>query len=298
MSEPIIAYLRGGLGNQLFIYAAALTQSRRLKCPLNIDSSHYLIPNRRHFSLQSLKLEGDVIEDASPWLGTLPVPSGGRRDRLRYLAHRHRVVRRKIYEEPFFHYSKGIDSITAGTTLYGYFQSWRYFAPVASSIAEMLFEQPVIAQMFAGGSPLPEGAIALHVRRGDYTKPAVTDFHGVTTAEYFDRALAFLRKSGHSGEPFILSDDVECASREVGDVLGIPVLDDPELTDPFASIGAMANASALVTSNSSFSWWAAWLGHYRGSLAVICPRPWFKDDRSASDLLLPEWITLDARELR
>ena len=63
-----------------------------------------------------------------------------------------------------------------------------------------------------------------------------------------------------------------------------------------ATIKAMAAGTAMIMSNSSFSWWAATLMRSRhpGAL-VVAPRPWTGAGDSRADLLEPDWITLDAR---
>ncbi len=61
-SDGITGYLSGGLGNQLFVYAAALEQSRRLDCPLYLDCSGYDAGNRRGSRAgTALGLEGTVL---------------------------------------------------------------------------------------------------------------------------------------------------------------------------------------------------------------------------------------------
>jgi len=61
------------------------------------------------------------------------------------------------------------------------------------------------------------------------------------------------------------------------------------------SMQQLAAGEHMIMSNSSFSWWAAWMMDRGTGGYVIAPRPWFGDDTAASDLLLPNWITLDAR---
>jgi hypothetical protein len=60
---------------------------------------------------------------------------------------------------------------------------------------------------------------------------------------------------------------------------------------------AMSRAHALVMGNSTFSWWAGWLGD-RPDRPVFAPRPWVAaQDGVERDLLPPHWLTLDARDL-
>ena len=57
-------------------------------------------------------------------------------------------------------------------------------------------------------------------------------------------------------------------------------------------------SSSIVISNSTFSWWAAWIGSQLHECNVIAPRPWFATPTAADVNLLPvEWTVLD-RELQ
>src|SRR4051794_38570880 len=70
--KSITAYLRGGLGNQLFILATGMQQAHRLGCPLVLDRSHFAVANRRSYELYALGLGHLESFDGSPWLGLLP----------------------------------------------------------------------------------------------------------------------------------------------------------------------------------------------------------------------------------
>ena len=65
--------------------------------------------------------------------------------------------------------------------------------------------------------------------------------------------------------------------------------------NPVVDLAKMAAHQRIIIANSSFSWWAAWMMARRTGGYIIAPRPWFANDTAASDLLLPTWITLDAR---
>jgi hypothetical protein len=51
----------------------------------------------------------------------------------------------------------------------------------------------------------------------------------------------------------------------------------------------MKNCTKFVTSNSSFSWWAAYLSSPKPSL-VIYPTPWFTGINEPQNLIPESWI--------
>jgi hypothetical protein len=181
-------------------------------------------------------------------------------------------------------YDSAIEEITPGTTLVGYFQSPHYF----DRVADVLFER-LTADC---GSAAP---ITLHLRRGDYLNAHVAKFHGVTSAKYAKRAIALLNTMGVAGPVAVFSDEPD---RVMGELEGF----DADLTfrdqsgmGALQSMQQLAAGDHMIMSNSSFSWWAAWMMDRRAGGYVVAPRPWFGDDTAAADLLLPNWITLDAR---
>jgi hypothetical protein len=99
---------------------------------------------------------------------------------------------------------------------------------------------------------------------------------------------------GFDGRVWVSSDSPEVARDELADVADhLVMVEPPPGTHPFEVVLLMARADALVTANSSFSWWAGYLGDRPGR-TVIAPRPWLTDARLESrDLLPAHWLTLD-----
>lgn len=288
IDDGICAYLTGGLGNQLFVLAAAWEQAERLDCPLYIDTSKYLKGDLRSFELGSLNLPGIVISRESPWVDL------GRRSRRFGVTKRTRKL--KTYHESAFGYSPDINKITPGTTIFGYFQSSHYFQNIESLIAELLLSSHETTDEKAILRSLErDPRITLHVRRGDYTTAHTQAVHGVTSGAYFERGLGLIARisSGYKARAF--SDEPEVAEDDLGHLPNVEFFKQNSELSGLNTIKAMSLGNGMVMSNSSFSWWAAWLMSRRTANTIIAPRPWMASGESAADLLRPDWITLDAR---
>lgn len=296
--DGITAYLQGGIGNQLFILAAAWAQARRLDVPLYIDASRFIAPDplerpetRHPFTLRRYALPGTVIEESSPWFRNsprrpAPIRVPGRRS-----------WRLPVHRYVGLGYDASIEDIRPGTTLLGYFQSPRYFERVADEMAEMMStvapsepEAPILARLEA------RPRTTLHVRRGDYLDPATRSHHGLAEPPYFRRAVALLKDLDRWSGGRVYSDSPDVVAEELADIDGLEFVRDASALDEPTTLRAMSAATAFVMSNSSFSWWAAWLLARRSDAPIIAPRPWVASGSAAADLLDPGWITLGASE--
>ena len=299
ISDGICAYLQGGFGNQLFILAAAWEQAERLGCPLYVDTSRFLAGDPleraketpRVFELEGVSNPGVVLGEDSPWYRNSPRRPVAIRQPGR---HSHGL---KVYRQPTLGYHADIDLVVPGTTLLGYFQSWRYFESVSNRLADSLTNASLDEeQKRALDEREPGDVITAHVRRGDYLTAAAALHHGIASADYFARAISVLRTlRGADLRVQIYSDSPELVRSELAGVHNVAFIDDTALGS-LGTVLAMSHGGAFAMSNSSFSWWAAWLMSRRNPDApVVAPRPWQADGQSGHDQLLPTWLTLDAR---
>jgi len=288
IDDGVCAYLTGGLGNQLFVLAAAWEQAERLNCPLYIDASKYVRGDLRSFELDSLALPGEVVSNESPWLDL------GRRSRKLSLSRRTKKL--LVYREESFGYSPEINKIVPGTTIFGYFQSPQYFPTIADRMAELIMSSPAtVAEQRVMGALANSGCATVHVRRGDYMTSHTQAVHGVTSSDYFERGLGLIGKISSVDQATAFSDEPEVAQNELGHLPNVKIFMQNSELSSLNTIRAMSMGSGMVMSNSSFSWWAAWLMARRGSHTIIAPRPWMASGESAADLLGADWLTLDAR---
>jgi hypothetical protein len=131
---------------------------------------------------------------------------------------------------------------------------------------------------------------AVHVRRGDYLNiPSV-----VTTCpvHYFATAMDDMRQR-HPGTHFVVySDDPQwCIDHLAGNADTTIVVPDPSfvpLQQEMADFNAMRASDAHIISNSTFSWWPAWLAE---STDVICPDRWMNEGAQvqADDIIPSSW---------
>lgn len=275
--DAITAKLSGGLGNQLFIFSAGLAAAKRLDVPLIIDKSNFSVQGEsRSYKLQFLESFATQVVDTP-------------KNNLLKNAFRKRLSNKIFTEENPIKFDSRFESITPGTQLEGYFQSYRYFESVEDLILNTLTSQNV--------SLVSNNTIALHLRRGDYLQEKTANFHGITSAKYAANAIDLVRSISGNIPVSVFSDDLPLAKSELEEYFSknLIYVQQDGLSD-LESLLQMSRAEHMIMSNSSFSWWAAFIMSKRNSMSVVvAPRPWFSDDSSAADLLLPHWISLDKR---
>src|SRR5262249_10814459 len=131
--DGITAYVAGGLGNQLFIAAAAWEQAQRLGCPLYFDASTYEVNKLHPYGLDPLGLPSLRLTASQSPSQTRRVPPGP------HFAMPARCPRRVYIERSIQHYSAKINNVRPGPTLLGYFHSPRYFSTVREPLLQHLW---------------------------------------------------------------------------------------------------------------------------------------------------------------
>jgi hypothetical protein len=175
--------------------------------------------------------------------------------------------------------------------LRGYFQSWKYhqhYAEQIYSLAQKLVHESEQFKYLQSKFNFKE-LIAVHVRRGDYTK--LEDYHGLLNSEYYQNALAKLKILDQTPQKIVVfSDDLEEARKVVpGAVLYIG---SKELTSPAENLVLMSRCKALIGANSSFSLWAGMIMGSKNGIQLF-PDPWFtKSGISDKDLLPQDFIRI------
>jgi len=262
--------LRGGLGNQLFIFAAGFALAKRLGAQIRLNSWRFTHDEKRDNQVQSLL------------------------NRVRVKSHRPGKFGFSLvskFVEPHFDYCAQINELSAPIYLEGYFQSELYFADCTKELVK-LFDGVSANFSQRALTGLGEDAVVLHIRRGDYLDPKTEAFHGLTPVRFFQRASSHLYELGFTGPRYVFTDSPDVLALEIKEEDWL-LVDDTSLSD-FEVMHLMGSGAALVTSNSSFSWWAAWWGEQRGLSKVVVPSPWFKGNLHTPTLIPSRWEILPA----
>ena len=251
----------GQLGNQMFQYAAtkgiAVHRGYEMCIPDHDEVFHDGIGNY-------LRIELD-----KPF--TIPSRRG--------------IVGGSVVQEQGFHFNENLfENCPDNVSLYGFFQSEKYFKHIEDEIRQdFKFNsniqgecEPIVDEVF------DQSPIALHIRRGDFLTNNAN--HNNLTLDYYFAALG---KFEDDRNVIIFSDDTEwCKQQELfsGDRFLVS-----ESGNPYVDMCLMSMCSDFIIANSTFSWWGAWLAN---SKQVIAPTKWFgpgNKTKDTSDLIPERW---------
>jgi hypothetical protein len=281
----------GGLGNQLFVYAAGSTVANKLETELIVDLASMASSPGRKYELDSF---GSQISQVTNTFDSIQ-PSNSKKllQRLTNAFGGRHVAPTTIKDRGFW-FDPRILSAPNGSTLEGYLQSWKYFHADSARLREEIWALSQPTEWFGEWSRKLRSEqpwVGIHVRRGDYLNiPGM----GISTNYYYERAINLITQLHGEKSVIVFSDDPELAARlpSIAGLENVEFIVPPSESGPIESLLLMSLASHLIMANSSFSWWAAWLGDSEVR-TVIYPRPWidfrFINDR---DLPLPNWIGL------
>jgi glycosyltransferase involved in cell wall biosynthesis len=274
---PIVVQLTGGLGNQLFGVAAGLGIARRWGLPLVLDISRFSGSQEiRSSGIDCYKLPFETVRQ---------VNRNGTRVAFN-LGDRHVVA--EIVEEQGHRFDSSLAAqCSKGGYVTGYFQSHKYFESVAQEVRMMFRHLPKLddVDLSLEAQILASESVGVHVRRGDYLKSPHYEFHGVCEIGYFRRAIEIMRERLRKPMFFVFSDDLDWCRRnlEGDDVVFAGG------ASPNADLDLLANCKRHILSNSSFSWWGAWLAESR---SVLAPYPWYTRIPLVPDMIPATWEIL------
>ena len=291
----VVVQLTGGLGNQLFQYAAAKALSFHHKVPLYMDISSFYrteLPELevpRDFELNNFTGITDKIVSTEELRSLFDInKKSSLFDKLIP------PYKKDVYLEPHFHYDNNFFRSKKKVLLSGGWQSEKYFKPYEKEIREALHLKKALIENVAdkGERLQQQNSVSVHIRRGDYLrKQIIFEWHGVMSKEYYNSALEILQSKVKDVKVYYFTDDVDWVSQNLlplfkGEIVSL------NTKSHYEDLYLMSHCQHNVIANSSFSWWGAWLNTNPDKI-VIGPKKWFdKGFKDMQDIIPSGWIKI------
>lgn len=281
----------GGLGNQLFQYATARAIAEKRGDGVVVDMSDFSSYKTHPFCLNKFRCKATY--ESKPKLINKLLSNEKIRNSLQKLG-----FIKKYYFETQLPFNEDVLLNNSINYLTGYFQSEKYFLSIRECLLEelTLIEDLNIAEIAVSKAiKNAKNSISIHIRRGDYvSNEGANKTHGVCDSDYFKKALNYFSERkllDEHTELFIFSDDIEWCRNNLSFDYKMNFVDGSS-ERPEVDMVLMSQCKHQVISNSTFSWWGAWLNK-NDEKVVVAPKEWFKStDLDSTDIVPNQWIKL------
>ncbi len=179
-----------------------------------------------------------------------------------------------------------IKSISDNVIIDGFFQSEKYFKHNREAILDMfdfsLYTNYVLEKYSYINN---KKCSSIHIRRGDYVR--YPNHHPTQSLDYYLSGIEMLKDK--TDIFLIFSDDIQWCKENLKIDNGIYIENEKD----YIELYLMSLCDNNIISNSSFSWWGAWLNKNKNKI-VIGPKLWFGSaiTESDKDIIPEDWIKL------
>jgi hypothetical protein len=279
----------GGLGNQMFQYAAGRQLAATHRTILKLDISDFKDYKLHDYGLSAFNIK-ELFATPKEIQLLKEQESGSFKKKIKKLLRRPSKIGITHIREKQYHFDPEILTMPDSIYLDGYWQSEKYFSNIANIIrTEFTVTLPQadknrqLAQQITSCE-----SISLHVRRGDYVTDAKTNtIYGTCDLDYYARCIERLDHKVHHPCFFIFSDDPEWAEKNLKITHPATFIDHNGPEKNYEDLRLMSQCRHHIIANSSFSWWGAWLGQHQDTI-VCAPKRWFNSPSFNTKDLFPE----------
>lgn len=299
----IIVKIKGGLGNQMFQYAMA----RRFQISYGIDRIGLDLTvigkdRLRDFGLQHFALFDtvEVVEDKNNRAklqedlarrlvsyfiaGRQEGTAGKREDFLAAFFALFGVIQRDhslVKDKALLRLHKNI-------YMNGWFQEAEMLQPIRDILLEEFQWKPAdISGASVCRQILSTNAVCVHIRRGDYVNNPIFDVCGDS---YYYKAMEYMRGILSNPVFYIFSDAVD----ELESMMRFPcpVVYVKGGHQDYEDLYLMKNCRHFIMSNSTYSWWAQFLGQEEDKV-VVAPKKWCLTEDMSIGVYMKDWVLMD-----
>jgi len=280
--NSICVRLNGGLGNQLFQFAAGYSLARKMNSNLIMDSQLYMDESRKGFN-RCCEIQNIVDAKYFSFAQSImfkPSFIWKIKRLLLILLYTIKLHKYKFIRENKSGFDLSFFSLPdKNLYLDGYWQSEKYFYEFRHEIKEILhdfFHYPAEHMELYGGINL-NNSVCVDIRKGDYVSSRnKLIVHGELSERYYERAVSKMEELLEDPIYFIFSDNRDYiplvfSSRNCR-------LIDPQHfgSDYHNKLRLMTLCNNFILPNSTFSWWAAYMSSNKHKI-IIGPDKWVRN---------------------
>jgi hypothetical protein len=296
--REVIVRLMGGLGNQMLQFATGYALAKEKKAILSLDINYYKIDQRLDNTHREYELSVFALQ--------YPLYSGFLSN---YIAnkfiHKLDFLRNKLLPLTGIRYFTDRDKLNEARVsaragkwyLDGYWTSFPYFDDYREELCKVFDFEPALdeSNRLLIKKMERENSVAIHVRRTDYLLPVSS--HYVLSRTYYTRAIEFLQSKVPDAVFYFFGDDHAWIKENFPiDNNRFFLVDQNVGQYSYMDMALMTKSRHVIISNSTFSWWGAYLNQSQG--VVMAPDRWFLPGRSPyfiyENFILKDWVRIEA----
>ena len=288
----IIVSLFGGLGNQMFQYAAGLALAKKLNRKVFFNENFNSVFKKQYENLDLNKIFNLQFNKCS---------NKFLNDKLNFYL-KNNVVKKIFYRFKFLQFLDSnfvseknfkINKLKKMKFIYlhGYFQNQMYFFNYVNHIIKV-FQKINFKKNYKLSKIYKfikiKNSVSIHVRRGDF----LTNKININCNEdYYLSAIRILQKKIKKPYFFFFTDDVEWVKKNLQNYVkkNSKIISNYNFSTPEIDLFLMRKCKNNIITNSTFSWWGAKLNPNKNKL-VISPKKWFKKKQRYISLEDKKWI--------
>lgn len=299
----MIVELSGGLGNQMFEYAAARYVQLQNNDQMYFNLAAFARDSQREYALGHYRLDSKV-KKLGKVFGNLNyfksqyychiyhrINKTRGEEAFKYLAGKKLLLTFDVYK----HYQ--INADTKGYYWKGCFQSEKYFPGIKSVLKKdfEVVEDMSDAEKCFADELKKNNSVCVHIRRGDYvTNPIDKETLDICHKDYYLKGIDYLKRKLENPVFYVFSnstEDLEWISKNYElpeDVKYVNMNN----TD-YKELWFMCKCKHFIISNSTFSWWAQYLSDNDNRI-VVAPDKWYRGgDQDPSDIYQDDWYLVE-----
>ena len=280
----IIIKAQGGIGNQMFQYAL-YRKFQRMGYEVSIDDSYYSIKSMHEgFVLNTVFKNLDInINRKLPVFYKIFMRYG-------FIKKFYKKINRKIVND--FDLEKNMLEIFSNPDnkyFDGYWHNLIYYNDIFEIIKsdfQFDYSDPIIPNEILLNIKHTQ-SVGIHIRRGDYINNAL--YKDICTIDYYLKAIKYVSSIHTNSRFYFFSDDIEWCEHNFKNINNSTFIKSKK-NKSYVDMILMSNCKSMIISNSTFSWWGAFL-NLNNDAIIISPVK-FNNKELKSKLVLENWITI------